>query len=202
MQELTRYQNEILKELIDESLSKAAKSLEQMLKIRIREQLIDFGQGYLPAIPELDLLGRFKVHLVKVVFKGEIRGAFYFIINGHELDLISRVALPKYFSQSKPSEIKQMAHGFMAEIENMIAAQTLAEMGDYLGVQVLGEVPEVNMSIPGEEINNYLRNQNLENNTAYHVVSVLGSVAGNFSPYFLWMIDKEFIEKLRLNVVS
>ena len=202
MYELTNFQLEILKELIDESLSKAAKSLEQMLKIRIREQLLDFGTGSLTKIPELDLLGRFKVHLVKVVFKGDIEGAFYFIINGHELDLISRVSIPLHFNQSKASEVKQMAHGFMAEIENMIAAQTLQQIAEFLGVQVLGEVPEVNMSIPGEKINAYLREENFANKTSFFVKSTLGSVAGNFSPYFLWMLDKKFLDKLRLNIVT
>jgi len=40
-----------------------------------------FGLGPIRRIAELDDLGRFKVHLMRVAFRGEINGALYFVIN-------------------------------------------------------------------------------------------------------------------------
>ena len=70
---------EIIEEMITESLDKAAKSMEQMLRIRVNPEIIQFGEGVLKPLHEFDDLGRFKVNLMKVAFKGEINGAFYFV---------------------------------------------------------------------------------------------------------------------------
>ena len=202
MGELTSFQLEILHELVDTTIIKSAQAMERMLKIRIRSGHVDFGKGKLRVIPELDQLGRFKVHVVKVKLKGEIGGAFYFIINGHEVDLINKVCLPKeLLSLTSLSENKMMKHGFMSEIENMIASLSIGEISDFLGVQLLSEVPEVNI-MPGHEVNTYLQQENFINGTSFFVKSVLNGVVVNISPFFIWMLDASFINKLRLNIVS
>ncbi|MFT4736821.1 MAG: chemotaxis protein CheY-P-specific phosphatase CheC [Cyclobacteriaceae bacterium] len=191
----------LVRELIQESLEKAAKSMEQMLKIRINPELQSFGSGFLNHLNELDYLGRFKVHVVKVKFEGEINGAFYFIINDHEVDLINKVCLPESFNSDKRTESKMMKHGFMAEIENLIAALSLREISEFLGVQIMGGVPDVQI-LKGDEVNEFLHKQNLEYNTAFYVHSVLSGKVVNIAPLFIWMLDDKFIEQLRLNIVS
>jgi chemotaxis protein CheY-P-specific phosphatase CheC len=191
----------LVKELIQESLEKAAKSMEQMLKIRINPELQSFGNGFLNHLNELDYLGRFKVHVVKVKFEGEINGAFYFIINDHEVDLINKVCLPESFNSDKRTESKMMKHGFMAEIENLIAALSLREISEFLGVQMMGGVPDVQI-LKGDEVNEFLHKQNLEYDTAFYVHSVLSGKVVNIAPLFIWMLDDKFIEQLRLNIVS
>lgn len=198
---LSQHELELVKELVLESLEKASESMTQMLKIRIKAELHDFGNGFASALSDFDQLGRFKVHVVKVKFGGEINGAFYFLINDHEVDLINRVCLPAELTSDKRMENKLMKHGFMMEIENLIAALSLKEISEFLGVQSIGGVPDVQV-IKGDKVNDYLYQENLFYNTAFFVESTLGSKAVEIAPYFIWMLDQMFIDKLRMNIVS
>lgn len=202
MRGLNQLETELLEELIESALRKSADAMEKMLKIRIKSDLLDFGAGRFRSISGFDELGRFKVHLVKVSLRGEIGGAFYFIINAHEVDLINQVCMPQgLMMNGSASENKLMKHGFMSEIENMIAALSIGEISEFLGVQLLSEVPEV-MILQGDEVNDFLLNENFSMRTAFFVKSELTGVVVNISPFFLWMLDDSFINKLRLNIVS
>lgn len=202
MRGLNHVETELLEELVESALSKSADAMGKMLKIRIKSNLLDFGLGRLRSISGFDELGRFKVHLVKVQLKGEVGGAFYFVINAHEVDLINQVCMPEGMRMAGTvSENKLMKHGFMSEIENMIAALSIGEISEFLGVQLLSEVPEV-MILQGDEVNEFLLNENFNANTAFHVKSELTGVVVNISPFFLWMLDQTFLDKLRLNIVT
>ncbi|MEQ9404954.1 MAG: hypothetical protein RIM99_15285 [Cyclobacteriaceae bacterium] len=191
---------EVYREMIEEALAKAALSMGQMLRIRVEYDLIDFGPGLLEKIEEFDDLGRFKVNVVKVAFNGEIKGAFYFIINVHETQLINKVCLPDAVNTTRNSEASMMKHDFMTEIENLIASMSITEISEFLGVQLLMEVPQMR-TMKGEEVNEYLDNQNEVNRTQFFVKSTLNGVAVNISPYFIWMIDENFINISSQNIV-
>jgi len=191
----------VIEDMILDTLSKASKAMEKMLKIRVRSEHVKIGKGPLKPIPELDQLGRFKVHVVRVGLHGEIGGAFYFLVNSHEVDLINQVCLPEPLNPNTHSENKLMKHGFMSEIENMIAALAVAEISDSLGVQLMIGVPEIQI-MPGHSVNNYLIKENLSHDTQVHVSSILTGVVVNIAPHFIWMLDKRFMDTLRLNIVS
>lgn len=175
--------------------------MEQMLKIRVEPDLVQFGEGQLRNIRDFDDLGRFKVNLMKVAFHGEINGAFYFVINNHEMDLINSVCLPDNITSSRNSHTKMMKHDFMSEIENLIANMSIAALSEFLGVQVIGEVPIVR-NMKGELVNAYLENENEQNKTGFFVNSTLNGTMVNITPHFLWMIDDNFIRITKLNTVS
>lgn len=198
---LSRIHLDIIEEMIRESLAKAAESMGQMLKIRVAPRLIQYGEGLLKPIPDFDELGRFKVNLMKVAFKGEINGAFYFIINSHEMDLINQVCLPKDVTASRSSHNKMIKHDFMSEIENLIANMSIAALAEFLGVEIYGDVPLVH-NMKGELVNAYLENENLQNQTSFYVKSTLNGAVANIAPHFLWMIDENFVRITKLNVVS
>jgi chemotaxis protein CheY-P-specific phosphatase CheC len=199
-QRITEAHLEVYKEMIEEALEKAARSMGQMLRIRMKYDLMDFGQGLLEPIEEFDHLGRFKVNIVKVAFSGEIKGAFYFIINVHETELINKVCLPENMVTTRTSETTIMKNDFMTEIENLIASMSITEISEFLGVQLKMEVPQMR-SMKGEEVNEYLDNQNHVNRTEFFVKSALKGVVVNISPYFIWMIDEKFIEVSSQNIV-
>ena len=69
---------QVYREMIEEALTKAAMSMGQMLRIRMKYDLIDFGHGLLDSIDEFDLLGRFKANVVKVAFSEEIKWSLLF----------------------------------------------------------------------------------------------------------------------------
>lgn len=199
--EITDAHLEVYREMIEEALEKAALSMGQMLRIRMKYDLMDFGAGLLEPIDEFDLLGRFKVNIVKVAFSGEIKGAFYFIINIHETQLINKVCLPESVNSTRNSEANMMKHDFMTEIENLIASMSITEISEFLGVQLHMEVPQMR-SMKGEEVNEYLDNQNEVNRTKFFMKSTLRGVAVNISPYFIWMIDENFIDISSQNIVT
>ncbi|HCX21947.1 MAG: hypothetical protein CMB80_19520 [Flammeovirgaceae bacterium] len=198
---LTEEQYELVSELVNNALAKAVDSMAKMLKIRVDASHIDFNTGDVDTIHDLDLLGRFKAHLVKLVFSGDIRGAFYFVILDHEVDLINSVCLPAEFKSDKRTENKLMKHGFMSEIENVIAALSMKEISEYLGVQLELKVPQIQI-IPCNQINEYFEKENKIYKTAFHVTSVLKGVAVNVSPYFIWILDQNFLDILRLNTTE
>ncbi|MEQ9467034.1 MAG: hypothetical protein RLN88_06445 [Ekhidna sp.] len=187
--------------MIIESLRKAAASMEQMLRIRVKPEIIQFGEGMLKPLHEFDDLGRFKVNLMKVAFRGEINGAFYFVINSHEMDLINQVCLPDDIRHSRSSHHKLMRNDFMSEIENLIANMSIAALSEFLGVQVIGEVPIVR-NMKGELVNAYLENENEQNHTAFFLKSTLNGAVVNIAPHFLWMIDENFVRITKLNTVA
>lgn len=195
---LTSEQQELVSELVNNSIEQAVRSMEKMLKIRISPNHISYDTGFLESIPELDQLGRFKAHLVKLVFSGDIRGAFYFVILDHEVDLINSVCLPDEFKSDKRTENKLMKHGFMSEIENIIAALSIKEISEALGVQLLLKVPQIQI-LPCNEINDFLQKENKIYKTAFHVKSVLTGEAVNIAPFFIWILDESFIQTLKLN---
>lgn len=194
---------DILKEIIEDTLGKAAKSMEMMLKIRVRGELIDFGYGGLSRIPELDPLGKFKVHLVKVPFRGDITGAFYFIISIHEADLINSVCAPSEVTDqpTRKADSNLMKAGIITEIDNLIASLSLTEISENLGVEVYPEVPQIQV-MTGDAVNSFIATENRNNRTAFFMKSVFSGVFVDISPYFLWMMDEKFVTKLKLNVVS
>lgn len=199
--EITDTHLEVYREMVEEALDKAAQAMGQMLRIRMKYDLMGFGGGLLEPIEEFDLLGRFKVNVVKVAFSGELKGAFYFIINVHETQLINKVCLPESVNTTRNSETTMMKHDFMTEIENLIASMSITEISEFLGVQLHMEVPQMR-SMKGEEVNEYLDHQNTVNRTEFHVKSTLKGVAVNISPYFIWMIDENFIDISSQNIVT
>ena len=195
---LTSEQEEIISELVERAISQAVHSMAEMLKIRMNASHTHYGQGPIRPIAEMDSLGRFKAHLAKLVFSGDIHGAFYFVILDHEVDLINAVCLPKKLQSEKRTETKLMKHGFMSEIENVIAALSIKEISEYLGVQLELRVPQVQI-LPGNEINKFFEKENKVYKTAFHVRSVLEGVVVNVAPSFIWIMDEKFIEILKLN---
>lgn len=192
---------EIVEDMILESLAKAAGSMEQMLKIRVKPKITGFGHGPIRNMKEFDELGRFKVNLMKVAFNGDINGALYFIINSHEMDLINRVVLPEDVNTKRSSATKLIKHDFMSEIENLIANQSIATLSEFLGVQVIPEVPIIR-NMRGDLVNDYLENENEQIPTQFYVKSILTGVVVNISPHFIWLIDENFMKLVRLNIVT
>ncbi|MBC6399873.1 MAG: hypothetical protein GDA51_11490 [Ekhidna sp.] len=200
-EELSQVHIEIIEDIILESLYRAAVSMEQMLKIRIKPKIMGFGLGPIKKISEFDDLGRFKVNLMRVAFRGEINGALYFVINNHEMDLINKVNLPESVVTTRNTQTKMMKHDFMSEIENLIANQSIAALSEFLGVRVIPEVPVIR-NMRGDLVNDYLKNENEQINTRFYVKSTLTGAVVNISPYFLWLIDENFLRISKLNIVT
>lgn len=192
---------EIVEDMIVESLDKAALSMEQMLRIRVKPIINAFGIGPIRRMKEFDELGRFKVNLMKVAFRGEINGSLYFVINNHEMELINQVCLPESVNSTRTSQTKMMKHDFMSEIENLIANQSIAALSEFLGVQVIGEVPIIR-NMRGDLVNDYLDNENEQINTQFYLKSTLKGMVVNISPHFIWLIDENFMRISKLNIVT
>jgi len=192
---------EIIEDMIIESLDKAAESMEQMLRIRVKPKITGFGLGPIRNIKDFDELGRFKVNLMKVAFRGEINGALYFVINNHEMDLINQVNLPESVISTRNSQAKMMKHDFMSGLENLIANQSIATLSECLGGQVIPAVPIIR-NMRGDLVNDYLANENEQIDTQFYVKSTLNGMVVNISPHFLWLIDENFMRISKLNIVT
>ena len=155
---------------------------------------------YSGPIDDFDSLGQFKVHVLKVALRGQIGGAFYFLVNGYEVELIYP-SMPKNLGTSTNLKARQMRCGFMTEIENMIAALSITEISEFLGVELLGSVPEITI-MEGRGVKAYLEAEMYVNKTAFHVTAMFSGVIVEIAPYFIWMLDNKFTETLKLNIVT
>lgn len=201
MDQLSNTQQEIIGEFVDIALSKSLASMQGMLNVRLRKDYARFGLGTIRPIPEFESLGRFKVHIIKVTLKGELGGALYFVINAYEVGIINKACLPEDVTSSLNHANKEMKNGFILEIENIIAASSVTEIADFLGVELLGAVPEVKI-LKGNEVNEYLREESLNYHSSFNMESVLKGIDLNISPYVIWMLDKSFVQKLKENIVE
>jgi len=201
MEQLSITQQEHVGEFIDLALSKSLKSMHRMLNIWLKKDYARFGLGIIRPIPEFESLGRFKVHIIKVHLNGEIGGALYFVINAYEVGIINKACLPEDVTSTLNHANKEMKNGFILEIENIIAALSVTEIADFLGVEILGGVPEVEI-LKGNEVNAYLREESLSFHSSFHMESVLKGSDLNISPYVIWMMDENFMLKLRENIVE
>lgn len=198
---LNEFQLEIVRDFLGETLDRASSAMGQMLRMRIKPELIGFGEGRWSSIQAFDDLGQFRVHVMKVMLKGSVGGAFYFLINSHEVETINRVCLPKQVEASTNSQSRQIKYGFISEIENMIAALATTEISEFLGVQLYGQVPETSV-ITGSVVNDFLRAEARANNANFYVRSILRGMNIEIQPHFVWMLDDEFKKILKLNTVS
>lgn len=192
---------DLIRDFLVESMNQAAESMGQMLHIRVKANLLSYGEGNFSPISDFDMLGKFRAHVMKVALNGPIGGAFYFIINWHEVELINRVCMPDSINPTTNSENRQLKIGIISEIENTIAAQSVHRISDFLGVQLLGGVPEMD-TMEGERINDYLIEELYAHDASFYAQSVLNGVAVDISPYFVWMLDENFGKMLKLNTVS
>ena len=201
MDQLSNTQQEIIGEFVDLAITKSLFSMQGMLNIQLRKDYARFGVGIIRTIPEFESLGRFKVHIIKVNLKGELGGALYFVINAYEVGIINKACLPEDVTSTLNHANKEMKNGFILEIENIIAASSVTEIADLLGVELLGAVPEVKI-LKGNEVNEYLRNESLKYHSSFNMEAVLKGIDLNISPYVIWMLDKRFMKKLKENVVE
>ncbi len=198
---LSKSQLGIIRDMLNNTLEQTAAMMGRMLRVRMKVNLLAFGDGVFEPVSEFDALGEFRVHVVKVNLRGEIKGAFYFLINSHEVELINSVAMDKSVAPVTNSENRQLKQGFMTEIENMMAALSITEISDFLGVELLGGVPEITI-MEGKLINAYLEDEMYVNKSVFHVTSLISGVAVEVAPYFIWMLDENFNRTLKLNIVS
>jgi chemotaxis protein CheY-P-specific phosphatase CheC len=198
---LNDFQLDIVRDFLTETLERTSSAMGQMLRMRVKSELIGFGEGRWSTIEAFDHLGQFRVHVMKVSLKGPVGGAFYFLINSHEVETINNNCLPKQMEAATNSENRQIKYGFISEIENTIAAMATTEISEFLGVQLFGMVPETSV-IQGKVVNDFLRAEARANNANFYVRSIMKGINIDVAPHFVWMLDDEFKNILKLNTVS
>ena len=82
--------------------------------------------------------------------------------------------------------------------DSVIAALSMKEISEYLGVQLELRVPQIQI-MSGNLINEFFEKENKVHKTAFHVKSVLEGVAVNVAPFFIWILDDNFLRILKLN---
>ena len=201
MEQLSNTQQEFVNEFVSGALTKSLSTMYRMLNIRLRKEYFRFGVGLIRPIAEFESLGRFKVHIIKVQVNGDLGGALYFVINAYEVNIINKECLPEDVTSTLNHANKEMKNDFILEIENIIAASSVTDIAEFLGVEILGGVPEVQV-LKGNEVNSYLREECLFYKSGFHMESVLLGPDLNISPYVIWMFDERFVTKLKENIVE
>ncbi|MGB3465359.1 MAG: hypothetical protein WBA74_08815 [Cyclobacteriaceae bacterium] len=181
--------------LINGGLSMAKKSMEQILQSPITIQKIDYSKDSSAPHRYEEATGT-NVHLLKTGLMGDLKGSCYLIFTAKEVDKINKACLPKQVLNDDSDQAKMMKMGFLTEIDNMVAAAVITEFSNLLGLELFGMVPSLHI-VDAAEVNDYLSTESEQFDTVIHFKAVFHGEELDIMPHFVWMVQKEFMNKIR-----
>ncbi|MBV6646286.1 MAG: hypothetical protein KI790_12600 [Cyclobacteriaceae bacterium] len=193
--ELEKNEADIATKLIFDGLSMAKLSMEQILQSPISIKKIDYGDddNKVPRfLPENDDL----VHLISTTLMGELKGTSYLIFSEGEVNKICKACLPAGVLENDTPEGKMMKMGFLTEIDNMVSAAVITEFSNFLGLDIFGHVPSLQV-IKASAVNGFLEEETTEFDSVIHFKANFHGAELDVSPDFVWIFQKEFVEKIK-----
>jgi chemotaxis protein CheY-P-specific phosphatase CheC len=121
---------------------------------------------------------------------GEAKGKSYLVFNEKDAQGVPEMLIQKMKSlQSNPD----FAEIILKEVDNMVSAAVITEFSNQLNLKIYGDVPKI---IYPDDVNKEWLQDEVENNE--DLFAILSSANFSFegdikiSPYFIWVLDKQF----------
>lgn len=181
--------------LIFDGLSMAKLSMEQILQSPISIEKIDYGaedQKSPRFMPKSDK----NVHLIKTELKGDLKGTSYLIFTEEEVAKIFKACLPPNVLEDESDSSKMMKMGFLTEIDNMVAAAVITEFANFLGVEIYGHVPSLQV-MTSSEVNDYMDKEADEMDSVIHFKAIFQGTELDIAPDFVWVFHDKFVDKIK-----
>ena len=186
---------EVATKLIFDGLSMAKSSMEMILQSPISIQKIDYSDEQ-KVSPTFDLNSEELVHVIKTELKGELKGTSHLIFTEEDVTKICKACLPPDILTSNTPESKMMKMGFLTEIDNMVAAAVITEFSNFLGLDIFGHVPSLEV-MKALDVNGYLKTESTEFDSVIHFRAIFHGVELNISPDFVWIFQNELVERIK-----
>ena len=121
---------------------------------------------------------------------GEAKGKSYLVFNEKDAQGVPEMLIQKMKSlQSNPD----FAEIILKEVDNIVSASVITEFSNQLNLKIYGDVPKI---IYPEDVNKEWLQDEVENKE--YLFAILSSANFSFegdikiSPYFIWVLDKQF----------
>jgi chemotaxis protein CheY-P-specific phosphatase CheC len=196
MENFNENELQVASKLIFDGLSMAKSSMEQILQSPITIQEIQYGEKPNPASDSFYSGPVEKVHLIKTDLIGEIKGVSYLIFSETEVRKICKACLPPNILENDTPEGQMMILGFLSEIDNMVSAAVITEFSNFLGLDIYGGVPsmEVMESVLVDET---LKKRSTGLDSIIHFKAIFHGKELDIAPDFVWILQNEFVDRIK-----
>lgn len=186
---------EVATKLIFDGLSMAKASMEMILQSPITLKKVSYGEKVGDS-PVIDYQSDQAVQVIKTELKGELRGTSHLIFSEEDVARVCAACLPPVVLESDSAQNQMMKTGFLTEIDNMVAAAVITEFANFLGVDIFGHVPSLQI-MKAEEVNQYLANEATEFDSMVHFKALFHGDELNISPDFIWIFQNDLVDRIK-----
>ena len=185
-------QNDILKELFNISLSKAADSLSFFIrnKIFIKDLQLDSDNP-----SNIELISE-QFNDANVVLKTSIKGEFtaetYLLFSDQDITNFFKVAHPINPDAKLEDELSRE---FLLEVDNILTASVVTELSNILDIGIYGDVPQL---VTDTQAIKQQLSSDPESVRCLQVIARYVSDGLVIEPRFIWFIDRVFLERMRV----
>ena len=199
MENFNENELQVASKLIFDGLSMAKSSMEQILQSPITIQEIQYGDAQKDVVDCFYTGNVEKVHLIKTDLIGEIKGVSYLIFSETEVSKICKSCLPPSILENDTPEGQMMILGFLSEIDNMVSAAVITEFSNFLGLDIYGGVPSMEV-MDSVEVDDTLKNRVTELDSIIHFKAIFHGKELDIAPDFVWILQNEFVDRIK-NVI-
>jgi chemotaxis protein CheY-P-specific phosphatase CheC len=177
-------------------LEKAAESLTFFMKQAVRVNDSGFSMQPAAHLDDFPLRTGSSIYLLITDVIGELPGVCCLVFTEEEANQLIHAALPTSVT-SNPQMMAEMGDAFLLEVDNIISASVVTQFSNHLKCRIHGGVPRM-MKLNGDELRSFVKSKVYNDSFAINFKTSFLSDHINFSPEFLWLFDKAFIERIKI----
>lgn len=196
LDKFTIEESETASQIINNGLAKAAFSLGQIIQSEVHIDAIDFAIEKTDDITLFTSKTNTSTHLLETVIKGEFKGVCYLVLSMDDVAKIQKKCLQASILESNAPNDIMMKKAILTEIDNMLSAAVITEFANRLNVNIYGDVPNLKV-IEQDSVNKVIGKDAQEYKCLLHFKAVLHAIELDISPDFIWLLDDDFVKKIK-----
>lgn len=187
-------EHDVAKEIFNIGMAKAAESLSFFTKDKVVLEYFDFK--VMNEAKELDQFvedAHIKDTILVTEVMGDMKGVSYLLFNEEEANGICEKALPAEIV-ADPAKFAMLSEAILLEIDNIVSAAAITQFSNLLNTKMYGNVPQLIRQSFESYKPEFMDNINEYFAFCFKVKFSSGLV--NVRPWFIWFMDKSFMEKV------
>lgn len=185
---------DVATEILNIGLAKAADSLSFFTKEKVFINGMNIKFTTLENANFLYKQGE-NITLLSTKLEGELSGYSYLIFNESEVNTLAKMSLPEEIINN-PDQFAEMKNAILLEVDNIITGAVVTQFSNLLCSDMHGLVPS-SYSGNQEEVEDYIRNQSINEKYILQCNTSLGSENNNLNPEFLWCLNFSFLDAIK-----
>lgn len=195
MKDFNDHELNAAREIITAGLKKAAESLSFFMKEQTSFNEFDYYKDWDDSEWKMSPKTDPNIHLLTTEIVGDLRGMCCLIFSEEEADEFRRTSLPEDI-RNNASLMSEMSDAIMLEADNIISASVITQFSNILKHKMHGDVPKLR-KLNYDALNEFVGAELKKGLYSINFKTHFKTAAGNFSPEFLWLLDKKFVESIK-----